>query len=73
MTRPAIPTDAEQERAKGRVALWLDPEDLRWLARHCCCPSDAAKEVTDRCARLRFRAHAALHKVGLTGESSAPP
>ena len=66
--RKTTPTDVEQEQAKGRVALWLDPEDLRWLARHCCCPADAPKEVTDRCARLRFRASAALHKAGLADD-----
>ena len=30
MKRPIIPTDPVAEQAKGRVALWLDLEDLRW-------------------------------------------
>jgi hypothetical protein len=63
--RETTPTDTGYEQGKGRVALWLDPDDLRWLSRHCCCPEGASKEVTDRCARIRFRAHAALHKAGL--------
>ncbi len=67
MERAVTPTDPERERAKGRVALWLDPDDLRWLSQHCCCPPGVTKEVSDRCARLRFRAHAALHKAGLAG------
>jgi hypothetical protein len=47
----------------GRIALWLDPEDLRWLATRCCCGEDASELEQDRCARVRFRASAALHKA----------
>ena len=61
-----VPTDPEREASLGRVALWLDADDLRWLARHCCCPPDASEEQRERCARLRFRANAALHKAGLS-------
>jgi hypothetical protein len=60
------PTDPAREQELGRVALWLDPEDLRWLGTHCDCPSDASDEQRDRCARIRFRASAALHKAGLS-------
>ena len=63
------PTDADREAARGRVALWLDPDDLRWLSRHCGCPPDASEEQRQRCARLRFRAGAALHKAGLPVDS----
>jgi hypothetical protein len=69
MSRPFKPTDAATEQAKGRIALWLDPEDLRWLSRRCDCPPDAPAEVTERCARIRFRAQAALHKAGQKGDS----
>jgi hypothetical protein len=68
MTREVAPTDPEREASLGRVALWLDAEDLRWLARHCCCPPDASEEQRQRCARLRFRASAALHKAGVEEE-----
>ncbi|MGW0871387.1 hypothetical protein ACWD3Z_12975 [Streptomyces sp. NPDC002740] len=64
MTRPVVPTDPRNEADRGRVALWLDADDLRWLAEHCCCPEDASEEAADRCLRLRFRARAALHKSG---------
>ncbi|MFD9394738.1 hypothetical protein ACFWBB_29580 [Streptomyces sp. NPDC060000] len=64
MTRPVVPTDPQDEADRGRVALWLDPDDLRWLAEHCCCPEDASEEAEDRCLRLRFRARAALHRSG---------
>jgi hypothetical protein len=46
-----------------------DPEDLRWLSQRCDCPSGAPAEVTERCARIRFRAQAALHKAGQKGDS----
>jgi hypothetical protein len=59
------PTGSEIERQKGRIALWLDPEDILWMSKHCCCPPDAEKDTTDRCARIRFRASAALHKAGI--------
>ncbi len=59
------PTDPKEEAAKGRVGLWLDPADLEWLAQTCRCADDASAEETERCARIRFRASAALHKAGL--------
>ena len=65
MTREIAPTDPEREASLGRIALWLDVDDLRWLARRCWCPADASEEQRKRCARLRFRAHTALHKAGL--------
>jgi hypothetical protein len=69
MTDKIDPTDPEREAARGRVALWLDPEDLLWLSRHCCRTADATEEQRQRCARLRFRAGAALHKAGLKVDS----
>ncbi|MFI6112740.1 hypothetical protein [Kitasatospora sp. NPDC051164] len=58
------PTNPQAEADRGRVALWVAPDDLAWLARHCCCPDDATEEVKERCGRIRFRAGAALHKSG---------
>jgi hypothetical protein len=65
MNREVSATDLEREEELGRVALWLDPDDIRWLATRCDCPADASEEQRDRCARVRFRANAALHKAGL--------
>jgi len=65
MTKEITPTNIENEHIKGRISLWLEPEDLEWLAKHCCCTDGANKEHTDRCLRLRFRASAALHKAKL--------
>jgi len=47
----------------GRIALWLDPDDLRWLAARCRCDDEATDMERERCARIRFRAHTALHKA----------
>lgn len=58
-------TDPEEERAKGRIALWLDPDDLRWIAAACSCATNTDDDERDRCGRVRFRANAALHKAGL--------
>ncbi|QWP75344.1 hypothetical protein J5226_17190 [Lysobacter sp. K5869] len=70
MANPNEPTnddaERERERERGRVALWLDPSDLDWLSRRCDCAEDASEEQRERCARVRFRARAALRKVGLT-------
>lgn len=62
--KPVVPTNPEDESTKGRIAFWLDPEDLAWLSTTCRCPPHASEEETERCVRIRFRASAALHKFG---------
>lgn len=57
-----LPTDSKLEEEKGRVALWLDQEDIKWLSGHCCCVDTASTEQKERCLRIRFRAGTALHK-----------
>jgi hypothetical protein len=71
MVNPARPTDEDAERARGRVALWLDVSDLEWLSQRCDCTADTSEVQHDRCARVRFQARAALHKAGLTGADSS--
>jgi len=66
--QPPAPTDPSREVAMGRVALWLDPADLRWLAARCYCGDDSSEQERERCARVRFRASAALHKAVLGDE-----
>jgi hypothetical protein len=61
------PTDPDREAAMGRIALWLDPEGPRWLAARCCCGDDVTELEQERCARVRFRANAALHKATASG------
>ena len=65
-TDSPTPTNADAEAAAGRVALWLDPSDLRWLSGRCSCTDETPTEEQDTCARVRFRANAALHKAGLS-------
>jgi hypothetical protein len=64
-SKPVQPTDPSREGELGRVALWLDVEDLRWLAANCSCTDAASDEIRERCGRIRFRANTALHKAGL--------
>jgi hypothetical protein len=63
-----IIVDEQRERELGRIALWLDPDDLEWLATRadwCSCTDDTPQEERERCGRIRFRASAAAHKSGL--------
>jgi hypothetical protein len=71
MAPPVEPTDPKREADLGRVALWLSPEDLRWLASRCTCTDATPDDEQDTCARIRFRANAALHKAGMK-ESTDP-
>ncbi len=59
------PTDETAEKERGRVALWLDPADLETLSRRCLCNDETPDPEREFCARVRFRARAALHKAGL--------
>ncbi|NIJ64396.1 hypothetical protein FHR20_001327 [Sphingomonas leidyi] len=63
--KPVAPTDPIAEQVQGRAALWLDRSDLEWLSQFCGCADDATEDVRERCARIRFRASAALHKAGM--------
>src|SRR5687768_4280489 len=67
----AFPTDPVRERGLGRVPLWLDVKEVRWLADGCCCGRDVTGTTphTWECKVIRFRANAALHKEGLKGET----
>ncbi len=67
MPRDVVPTDPEAERTQGRVAVWLDPEDVLWLLHYLTGYSADAAEF-ERVGRLRFRLQAALHKAGLPND-----
>ncbi|MDH3317274.1 MAG: hypothetical protein OER43_16115 [Gammaproteobacteria bacterium] len=55
----------EKEIAKGRIPLWLDLDDLKFLAcEYSRLPEDAPGEVTRLWMRIAARAHAALQKAG---------
>ncbi len=60
------PTDSNEEIAKGRIALWLSPEDIEFLSNEWRkIPLDAPLLVTETWARIGFRASTALHKAGI--------
>lgn len=71
----AFPTDPVRERGLGRVPLWLDVKEVRWLAEGCCCGRDVMGTAPHawECKVIRFRANAALHKEGLKGEPGDAP
>ena len=58
-------TDYEKDIAKGRIPLWLDLDDLRFLAcEYSRLPEDTPGEVLLLWMRIAARAHAALQKSG---------
>lgn len=64
---PLMPmyTDYQKEIAKGRIPLWLDLDDMRFLAcEYSRLPDDAPDELTRVWMRIAARAHAALTKSG---------
>ena len=55
----------EKETAKGRIPLWLDPADLRFLAyEYSRLPESTPDEVRRLWMRIAVRANAALQKSG---------
>lgn len=56
--------DGEMERTDGREAFWLLPEEIRWLAYHCCCPDDAPLDQKLLYASIRHRAIACIMASG---------
>jgi hypothetical protein len=53
----------DKENAKGHIAVWLAPDDIRWLAKHLAKIEDEGEN--ERLGRLRFRLLTALHQAGL--------
>lgn len=59
-------TDPKEEIRKGRMALWLDPDDIRFLADEWRkVPKTASEKEKDAWERIAFRAMAALQKKGV--------
>lgn len=58
-------TNDRKEIAKGRIPLWLDPDDLRFIAcEYSRLPENAPEELTRVWMRIAARAHAALQSSG---------
>ncbi len=64
MSKPGQGTDPDYEDARGRLALWLELDDIAWLAKHCVCGTQTGHHTTE-CVRIRFRAGACLHAHNL--------
>jgi hypothetical protein len=61
----AMSTTEEKEIARGRSPLWLDPDDLRFIAcEYSRLAEDAPEELNRVWMRIAARAHAALQKSG---------
>jgi hypothetical protein len=67
------PTQPDEEAAQGRIALWLSPEQLSFIANEWQkIPDDISPDAKDHWATIAFRAMAALHKSGITHEPQFP-
>ena len=67
---PSVPED---EVSKGRIALWLSPEQIAFIANEWRkIPNSASLEVRERWGAIAFRAMAALHKAGVAYEPLFP-
>ena len=65
MSDGVTPTDPKREEALGRIALWLDPADVQWIADNDICGLGPKGRHTPQCGRIRWKAESALHKAGL--------
>ena len=67
------PTDPKREMQIGRIALWLDPDDIRFIADEWRkIPEGVSSDAQERWSRIAFRASAALHKAGLDYQPQFP-
>jgi hypothetical protein len=67
------PTNPEEEVAKGRIALWLDPDDIKFIADEWRkIPDNVSDSIKEIWGRIAFRAMAALHKSGMDYEPKFP-
>lgn len=62
MTKKSTFTIPADESDAGRVAVFLNADDARWLSTHCECNETASDNERERCGRIRFRSSTALHK-----------
>jgi hypothetical protein len=66
VTKKPTFTIPSEESDAGRIAVYLDPDDIRWLSTRCKCDDTATDDDQERCARIRFRSSTALHKTTQT-------
>jgi len=62
-----------EQKEKGRLALWLDPEDLEFLKNEWRkIPDNAPDQVKEKWSQIAFRASSALHKAGVKVDEKFP-
>jgi hypothetical protein len=67
------PTKPEDEITKGRIAVWLDSDDIKFVADEWRkIPDNASDQVKETWSRIAFRMMAALHKAGIDYEPVIP-
>lgn len=60
-------TNAIYEKESGRVALWLEPEEIRFIISDWRkVPDEASEQVKEAWGKLYFRCNTALHKAGIS-------
>ena len=66
-------TNEQVEKEKGRLALWLAPEDLEFLKNEWRkIPDNAPDQVKEKWSHIAFRATSALHKAGVKVDEKFP-
>jgi hypothetical protein len=69
----ANPTQPEHEKAQGRIAFWLSPEQIAFIADEWRkIPENADPQVKENWAAIAFRAMSALHRAGIAYEPAFP-
>jgi hypothetical protein len=73
MEKEGKTTNTQEEISKGRIALWLSVDDIKFIANEWRkIPEDAPIQVRETWGRLAFRAMTALHKSNIEYEPIFP-
>ena len=66
-------TDDEREKEKGRIAVWLSPSQIEFLANEWRkIPENESEFVLKNWSEISFRLITALHKAGIIYEAKFP-
>ena len=66
-------TNSSAEKATGRLAFWMEPKDIAFIADEWRKVSDSKSDgVREQWGRIAFRAMSALHKAGIKYEPRFP-
>lgn len=67
------PTNSDEEINHGRIAFWLDPKDIEFLANEWRkIPENVPEHIRQTWERIAFRASSALHKADIKVDLSFP-